>query len=60
MISREQLLQQLDGPDFYNKVYPVFFHKGKRKEALETWMSAAKKGVADAVLIRQAFNNSFT
>ena len=59
MDNREMLMQQLEGPEFYKKVFPGFFSKGKRKDAQETWMSAVKKGVADAVLIRQAANGSF-
>lgn len=54
------LMQQLDSPEFYKKVYPGIFSKGKRRDAQETWMSATKKGVADTVLLRQAVNGSFT
>lgn len=53
------LMQQLESPEFYKKVFPGIFSKGKRKDAQETWMSATKKGVADTVLLRQAVNASF-
>ena len=53
------LLKQLESPEFYKKVYPGIFSKGKRRDALETWMAATKKGVADTVLLRQAVNGSF-
>lgn len=54
------LLQQLNTPEFYKKVYPGILSKRKRKDAQDTWMSAARKGVADTVLLRQAVNGSFT
>lgn len=54
------LLKQLDSPEFYKKVFPGIFKKGKRKDAQDTWMSATKRGVADTVLLRQAANGSFT
>ncbi len=53
------LMQQLDSPAFYKKVFPGLFSKGKRKDAQETWMHAEKKGVADTVLLRQAQNGFF-
>ena len=53
------LTQQLDSPEFYKKVFPGIFSKGKRKDAQETWMAATRKGVADTVLLRQATNGSF-
>lgn len=54
------LIQQLESPDFYKKVYPGIFSKGKRKDAMETWTAATEKGVADTVLLRQAAHGSFT
>lgn len=58
-MDRQNLLRQLDGPEFYKKVFPGIFSKRKRKDAQETWLSATKKGVADTVLLRQTTNNSF-
>lgn len=59
MIDKQSLMQQLDNPEFYKKVFTGLFGKGKRRDALETWASATKKGVADSVLLRQAVNGSF-
>lgn len=59
MIDKQSLMQQLDSPEFYKKVFTGFFGKGKRKDALQTWTSARKKGVADAILLRQDVNGSF-
>ena len=56
----ENLMKLLDSPEFYKKVYPGIFSKGKRRDAQETWLAATKKGVADTVLLRQAVNGSFT
>lgn len=53
------LMQQLDSPEFYKKVFPGMFKKGKRKDTQETWMAATKKGVADTVLLRQETYSSF-
>ena len=53
------LMQQLDNPEFYKKVFPGVFKKGKRKAALEAWTAATKKGVADTVLLRQETHDSF-
>lgn len=60
MIDKQALAQQLTTPEFYKKAYPGLFGGSNRKFALKTWESAVRKGIADAVLLRETVYESFT
>lgn len=60
MLNKQELEKQLASPEYYKKVFPGMLKKGKRRDALETWENAIRKGVSDAQLLREEMNGSFT
>lgn len=60
MMNKQELAQQFSTAEFHKKVFRGLFGRGNRKFSLAAWVNAEKKGIADAVLLREATHNDFT